>query len=68
MERRLSSCKYFTRFREHCPERPDAHQREGICLAKAGQRAEASKAFDSCIEKATSDDQKDLCIKLKGDL
>lgn len=62
------SCKYFTRFREHCPERPDAHQLEGTCLAKAGQRAEASKAFDSCIEKATSDDQKDLCIKLKGDL
>ena len=62
------SCKYYTRYREHCPDRPDAHQKEGVCLANAGRGAEASKAFDTCAEKATTDDLKELCLKLKGEL
>lgn len=62
------ACKYFGRFTEHCPERPDGWQREGICLAQAGQKDGASKAFDTCAEKAQTDDQKDLCKSLKGSL
>lgn len=61
------SCRYFSRFREHCPDRADAHQLEGTCLARAGQRAEAVKAFDTCIEKAKTDDQRDLCRQLRGE-
>ena len=59
------SCKYYGRFREHCPERPDAWQHEGVCLANAGNGAEAAKAFDQCVTKSTNDDQKDLCRQLK---
>jgi tetratricopeptide (TPR) repeat protein len=62
------SCKYFGRFREHCPDRPDAWQREGICLANTGDRDGAGKAFDACIAKAGNDDQKDLCRTLKSEL
>lgn len=63
------SCKYAVRFREHCPERADAWQRDGVCLANAGDKAAAAKAFDTCVEKAgTSDDQKDLCKQLKEQL
>ncbi|HEY0882696.1 MAG TPA: social motility TPR repeat lipoprotein Tgl [Archangium sp.] len=59
------SCKYFGRFREHCPDRSDAWQRDGLCLLNAGDRAGAKKAFETCIEKAPNDDQKDVCKQLK---
>lgn len=62
------SCKYFGRYREYCPERADAWQYDGLCHAKKGEVAEAQKSFDTCIEKATSDDQRDLCKQLKGQL
>ena len=62
------SCKYYGRFREHCPERPDAWQRDAICLANAGDKEGAGKAFDACISKAATDDQKDLCKTLKAEL
>ncbi len=62
------SCKYFARFREHCPERADAWQRDGLCLSNAGDKQAAAKAFDACIEKAQYDDQKDLCKTLKEQL
>jgi Tfp pilus assembly protein PilF len=60
------SCKYYGRYREHCPERADAWQRDGLCQLSAGDRAAAAKAFETCIEKATNDDQKDLCKQLKA--
>ena len=59
------SCKYFARFREHCPDRPDAWQRDGMCLANAGDKAGAGKAFQFCVDKSQNDDQKDLCKQLK---
>lgn len=63
------ACKYFGRYREHCPDRPDAWQREGVCLAGAGDVPGAQKAFDTCVEKAAgNDDQRDLCKELKGQL
>ncbi len=63
------ACKYFARYREHCPEQPDAWQRDGVCLANAGDRAGAEKSFDTCVEKAGSNaDQKDLCLELKAQL
>ena len=60
------SCKYFARFREHCPDSADGWQRDGMCLANAGKREEAGKAFDTCVAKAPTDDQKDLCKQLKA--
>jgi type IV pilus assembly protein PilF len=60
------SCKYFARFREHCPDRPDAWQRDGICLSNAGNKEGAVKAFQTCAEKAQNDDQRDLCKQLKS--
>lgn len=62
------SCKYFGRYREHCPERADAWQYDGLCRAKRGEVDEARKSFDTCLEKAGSDDQKDLCRQLKAQL
>jgi Tfp pilus assembly protein PilF len=60
-----SACKQFSRFKEHCPERPEAHHREGLCQAKNGQIDLAMKSFDTCIEKTTDDELKDLCAKAK---
>jgi Tfp pilus assembly protein PilF len=60
------SCKYYGRYREHCPERADAWQRDGLCQLSAGDRPAAAKSFETCIEKATNDDQKDLCKQLKA--
>lgn len=60
------ACKYFGRYREHCPDRADAWQRDGMCLASAGNNEGAAKAFDTCVEKSSSDDQKDLCRALKA--
>ncbi len=63
------SCKYFARFREHCPDRPDAWQRDGVCLANNGDREGAGKAFDTCAEKSGDNaDQKELCLTLKEQL
>ncbi|MEW5740701.1 MAG: social motility TPR repeat lipoprotein Tgl [Myxococcota bacterium] len=62
------SCKYFGRYKEYCPERADAWQHDGLCHAKKGELDEARKSFDTCLEKATTDDQKDLCKQLKGQL
>lgn len=59
------SCKYFARFREHCPDRPDAWQRDAVCLANAGDHEGAAKAFQVCVDKAADDDQRDLCKSLK---
>lgn len=62
------SCKYFARYREHCPDRSDAWQRDGMCLANAGDKTAAAKAFDSCVEKSQNDDVKDMCKSLKEQL
>ena len=59
------SCKYFARYREHCPDQPDAWQRDGVCLSNAGDKEAAGKAFQMCFEKSQNDDQKDLCKQLK---
>lgn len=67
-ENQPESCKYYGRYRESCPERADAYQREGLCQAKGGQVELAQKSFDTCIEKAqaaSNDDQRDLCKQLK---
>jgi tetratricopeptide (TPR) repeat protein len=61
---REDSCKYYSRYREHCPEQPDAYQREGLCQQAAGQNEAAKKSFETCVEKSKSDDQKDLCKSL----
>jgi Tfp pilus assembly protein PilF len=59
------SCKYYGRYVDACPLAPDAHHRVGLCQLKAGKRDEAMKSFDTCVEKATNLDLKDLCLKLK---
>ncbi len=65
MQNTADACKYYGRYREHCPDRPDAWQRDGLCLANNGDNEGASKAFDACIAKSSSDDQKDVCKALK---
>ena len=62
------SCKYFARYREHCPDQPDAWQRDGVCLVNAGDKEAAGKAFENCAQKAKTDDQRDLCKQLKEQL
>ena len=62
------SCKYFARFREHCPDSADAWKRDATCLQNAGDNEGAGKAYQACIDKAPTDDMKDLCKQLKGQL
>ena len=56
------ACKHYSKFREACPDRADAHHREGLCLARLGDRDGAMKSFDQCIEKAGDEDLKNLCV------
>lgn len=62
------SCKYLARYREHCPDRADAWQRDGLCLMNAGENDKAKLAFDSCVEKSKTDDQRDVCKQLRAQL
>jgi len=62
------SCVSFRRFRSHCPDNADANYRAGVCLQNEGQGAEALKAFDTCIEKSSNDDQKDRCRQARARL
>lgn len=59
------SCKQYSRYRDACPEAPDAHHRIGLCQLRGGKRDEALKSFGTCVEKATNLDLKELCLKLK---
>jgi Tfp pilus assembly protein PilF len=59
------SCKNYGRYRDACPDAPDAYHKTGLCLMRAGKKDEAQKAFTTCVEKATNLDLKDLCLKLK---
>lgn len=62
------ACKQYGKYRENCPEAADAWKREGLCLAKEGNVAEAAKKLDTCVEKAKTEDAKDECAKLKEQL
>lgn len=60
------SCRSYGKYREACPDRADAWQRDGVCRLNAGDAEGAGKAFDACVEKAGADEQKDLCKSLKA--
>lgn len=60
------ACRSYAKYREACADRADAWQRDGVCLLNAGDAEGAGKAFDACVEKAASDEQKDLCKTLKA--
>jgi Tfp pilus assembly protein PilF len=62
------ACRSFAKYRESCPDRADAWQRDAVCLVNAGDLEGATKAFDACIEKAAVDEQKELCRGLKAQL
>lgn len=62
------ACKAFSKYRESCPEAADAYRRDGVCLAKAGKGDEATKSFTTCVSKASNDELKEQCTKLKEQL
>jgi type IV pilus assembly protein PilF len=55
------ACRQLTHYRESCPEVADAYFREGVCLAKLGQKDTARERFKTCQEKATSVSVQDDC-------
>ena len=55
------ACRQFARYRENCPEAADAYLREGVCLAKVGQKAEALERFKTCEQKAEASSTRDDC-------
>ncbi len=61
------ACKQFGKYRENCPDVPDAHFREGTCLAKLGNTEAAAKSFDLCISKAVGQ-LKDDCSAMRAGL
>ena len=63
------ACTHYAKFREMCPEVPDAYFREGTCLAKKGDNAGAIRSFSTCADKAGGNEQlKDDCRRLKDAL
>ncbi|HSP78920.1 MAG TPA: social motility TPR repeat lipoprotein Tgl [Myxococcaceae bacterium] len=62
------SCRYFSRYRESCPEEADAHLREGACLVKQGKLDAARERFTTCEAKAKTEALKDDCRRLLGAL
>ncbi len=62
------SCKAYGKYRESCPNAADAYRREGVCQAKAGNGVAALKSFETCVTKATGDELKEQCTKLKEQL
>jgi TolA-binding protein len=61
------ACRQFGKFREYCPDAPEAHLREGTCLAKLGKVQEAKASFEACAQKA-QDPMKGDCQRLKEQL
>jgi type IV pilus assembly protein PilF len=66
--RQEEACPQFARYRESCPETPDAYYREAVCLAKLGRRADAQKRFSECEAKAVDGQLKDDCRRLRAQL
>jgi type IV pilus assembly protein PilF len=62
------ACKYFARYREHCPDTADAWRRDGVCLAKLGKTDDAVRMLGTCVEKAKEDEVKEQCKALKEQL
>jgi len=68
LDQQDESCRNYLRYRESCPDAPDAHHRAGLCDLRAGKKDEAAKSFETCVEKTTNLDLKELCLKLKDQL
>lgn len=58
------ACRQYGKFRENCPDAPEALYRDGLCLAKQGKAAAARQAFEACEGKA-GDGLRDDCRRLK---
>ena len=46
------ACVQFGRYRDACPEIPDALYREGRCLVEVGDKDKARSNFEACVAKA----------------
>jgi type IV pilus assembly protein PilF len=66
--RQKEACGQFARYRENCPEIPDAYYREAVCLAKLGRSADAERRFAECEAKAMDGQLKDDCRRLRAQL
>ncbi|HYX91163.1 MAG TPA: social motility TPR repeat lipoprotein Tgl [Myxococcaceae bacterium] len=66
--RQEEACSQLARYRENCPDFPDAYYREAVCLAKLGRRADAEKRFSECEAKAVEGQLKDDCRRLRAQL
>lgn len=58
------ACHQFQRYREACPDVPDAYRREGVCLAKQGKQEDARDRFAQCVQKSPDGELKDDCRTL----
>lgn len=59
-----SACRYYGKYREHCPEIADAYYREGLCLSALGQADVAKERFVTCEAKAGEGQLKDDCHRM----
>jgi type IV pilus assembly protein PilF len=48
------ACVQFGRYRDACPDVPDALYREGRCLVEVGDKEKARSNFEACVAKAGS--------------
>jgi type IV pilus assembly protein PilF len=58
------SCKSFAKYREACPDVADAYYREGVCLARMGDKTSARQRFADCQSKAHDDALQESCRTL----
>lgn len=49
------ACVQYGRYRDACPDVPDALYREGRCLAEVGDKEKARANFEACVVKAGAD-------------
>jgi type IV pilus assembly protein PilF len=66
--RQEEACSQLGRYRENCPDTPDAYYREAVCLAKLGRSNDAQRRFAECEAKAADGQLKDDCRRLRAQL
>ena len=66
--RQEEACSQLGRYRENCPDIPDAYYREAVCLAKVGRSVDAQQRFAECEAKAADGQLKDDCRRLRAQL
>jgi type IV pilus assembly protein PilF len=62
------ACKQFGLYREKCPDDAEANMHEGVCLAGQGHPDTAKQRLETCETKASQQELKEECHRLREHL